>query len=227
VLRCPPGRGSARRPAAVRRAAPRWLALGEAREYCWLLYLAASVRGARRAARPNCASACDPAAHRGAAFALCRRRPPLQKKLEAARPWRASVVHALLAPWPREIALYVWARTTSRRAAEAARDYIAAGASVVTDLKGRDLLALGYRPGPLYRETLAALLAERLEGRSAPARRAGLGCRALPAGACNGCVRGATPSSAGRSRRNLVIPEAMKSRAFHYHLRVQPNDGSC
>ena len=88
-----------------------------------------------------------------------------QPLLEAARPWRASAVHALLAPWPREIAVYVWARTTSRGAAGAVRDYVAGGASVATALKGRDLLALGYRPGPVYREILAALLVERLEGR--------------------------------------------------------------
>ena len=71
----------------------------------------------------------------------------------------------MLAPQPHEIAVYVWARTTSRGAAAAVRDYLASGASVATELKGRDLLALGYRPGPLYREILAALLAERLEGR--------------------------------------------------------------
>jgi tRNA nucleotidyltransferase (CCA-adding enzyme) len=89
----------------------------------------------------------------------------VQKRLEALRPWRPAAVHALLSPWPREIAVYVWARTTKRGAADAARSYLAEGAKVGVELKGRDLLALGYAPGPLFREILAALLAERLEGR--------------------------------------------------------------
>ena len=89
----------------------------------------------------------------------------VQKRLEAARPWRPAAVHALLAPWPRELAIYVWGRTARRAAADAVRAYLAEGAHVATELKGRDLLALGYKPGPLFREILAALLAERLEGR--------------------------------------------------------------
>jgi tRNA nucleotidyltransferase (CCA-adding enzyme) len=36
---------------------------------------------------------------------------------------------------------------------------------VAVELKGRDLLALGLKPGPLFREILQALLVERLEGR--------------------------------------------------------------
>jgi tRNA nucleotidyltransferase (CCA-adding enzyme) len=141
-------------------------ALGEqGRECCWVLYLAALCEGlgpraiagfAERLAMPPRTAA------RLAALAIDGRR--LQKKLEAARPWRASAVHALLSPWPREVAIYVWARTTGRAAAEAVRSYLAEGAAVATELKGRDLLALGYRPGPIFREILAALLAEKLEG---------------------------------------------------------------
>ncbi len=145
----------------------RLAALGEReRECCWVLYLAALCEGlGPRGVADLCERLTLPPrmAARLAALVVEGRR--LQKKLEAARPWRAAAVHALLAPWPREMAVYVWARTTSRGAAAAARAFIAEGAAVVTELKGRDLLALGYRPGPIYREILAALLAERLEGR--------------------------------------------------------------
>jgi tRNA nucleotidyltransferase (CCA-adding enzyme) len=145
----------------------RLAALGEqGRDCCWVLYLAALCEGLgpRGAAELSERLAIPP---RTAArlLALVGDGRRLQKTLEGTRPLRASVVHALLAPWPREIALYVWARTTSRGTARAVRDYIARGAAVATDLKGRDLLALGYRPGPLFRQILAALLAERLEGR--------------------------------------------------------------
>jgi len=140
--------------------------LGEQDRECgWVLYLAALCEGlGPRGATELCVRLAIPPRTAARLVALVGDGRRLQKKLEAARPWRASIVHALLAPQPREIALYVWARTTSRGAADAVRDYIAAGASVVTELKGHDLLALGYRPGPLYREILAALLAERLEG---------------------------------------------------------------
>ncbi len=150
--------GSLRRKLAV---------LGEqGRECGWVLYLAALCEGlGPRGAAELCERLAIPPRTAARLLALVGDGRHLQKKLEAARPWRASVVHALLAPRPLEIAIYVWARTTSRRAAEAVRDYIATGAAVATELKGRDLLALGYRPGPLYREILAALLAERLEGR--------------------------------------------------------------
>jgi len=150
--------------AALRR---RLAVLGEeGRECCWVLFLAALCEGlgTRGVAELSERLAIPPrTAARLAVLVRDGRR--LQKKLETARPWRASAVHALLNPWPREVAVYVWARTTSRGAAEAARAFIAEGAAVTIELKGRDLLALGYRPGPLYRQILAALLDERLEGR--------------------------------------------------------------
>jgi tRNA nucleotidyltransferase (CCA-adding enzyme) len=145
----------------------RLAALGEqGRECCWLLYLAALCEGlGPRGATELCVRLAIPPRTAARLAALVGDGRRLQKKLEAARPWRASAVHALLAPQPHEVAVYVWARTTSRGAAAAVRDFIATGSSVATELKGRDLLSLGYRPGPLYREILAALLTERLEGR--------------------------------------------------------------
>jgi tRNA nucleotidyltransferase (CCA-adding enzyme) len=145
----------------------RLAALGEqGRECCWLLYLAALCEGlGPRGVAGLCERLVVPprvAARLGALVGEGRR---VQKRLEEARPWRAAAVHALLAPWPREVAIYVWARTARRGAADAARAYLAEGARVTTELKGRDLLALGYKPGPIFREILAALLAEKLEGR--------------------------------------------------------------
>jgi tRNA nucleotidyltransferase (CCA-adding enzyme) len=148
----------------------RLAALGEeGRECCWVLYLAALCEGL---GPPRVAELCErlaiPPRTAARLAALVGDGRALQRKLEAARPWSAAAVHALLAPHPREVAVYVWARTTRRGAAEAVRAFLAEGAQVATELKGRDLLALGYRPGPIYREILAALLAERLEGRVHP-----------------------------------------------------------
>jgi tRNA nucleotidyltransferase (CCA-adding enzyme) len=145
----------------------RLAALGEGgRESCWMLYLAALCEGfgPRGVAELVKRLAVPPrAASRLAALVGDGR--SLQHTLEAMRPWRPAAVHALLSPHPREVAVYVWARTTRRGAAAAVRAYLAEGAQVAIELKGRDLLALGYRPGPLYREILDALLAEKLEGR--------------------------------------------------------------
>ena len=141
--------------------------LGEGdRDSRWLLYLAALCEGlGERGAAELCERLAIPPRTAARLLALVGDGRRLQKRIEAARPWRASAVHALLAPWPREVAVYVWARTSSRGAAAAVREHLATGAAVATELQGRDLLALGYPPGPLYRDILAALLAEKLEGR--------------------------------------------------------------
>ena len=138
----------------------------EGRECGWVLYLAAMCEGlGPLGAAELCERLAIPPRTATRLRALVGDGRRLQKKLEASGPWRASAVHALLSRWPHEIAIYLWARTTSRGAAAAVRDYLAAGSTVATELKGRDLLALGYKPGPLYREILDKLLAERLEGR--------------------------------------------------------------
>jgi tRNA nucleotidyltransferase (CCA-adding enzyme) len=135
-------------------------------ECCWVLSLAALCEGlGPRGLADLCARLVIPPRTAARLTALVGEGRRLQKQLEAARPWRAGAVHALLAPRPREVAIYIWARTTRRGAADAVRAYLAGGPAAATDLKGRDLLALGYRPGPIFREILAALLAERLEGR--------------------------------------------------------------
>ncbi|HEY5998949.1 MAG TPA: CBS domain-containing protein [bacterium] len=142
-------------------------ALGEqGRECCWLLYLAALCEGLGPRGVAGLCGRLVVAPRIAARLAvLVGEGRRVQKRLEEMRPWRPAAVHALLAQWPRELAIYVWARTTRRGAADAVRAYLAEGARVATELKGRDLLALGYRPGPIFREILAALLAEKLEGR--------------------------------------------------------------
>jgi tRNA nucleotidyltransferase (CCA-adding enzyme) len=139
-----------------------------ARSESWVLSLAALCEGlGPKGVAELCARLAVPprAAARLAALVGDGRR--LQKKLEALRPWRPAAVNALLSRWPRELAVYAGARTTRRAAAAAVQSWLAEGAQVATELKGRDLLALGHRPGPLFREILDALLAEKLEGRVA------------------------------------------------------------
>ncbi len=145
----------------------RLAALGEqGRECSWVLYLAALCEGlGPQTVSGLCERLAVPPRVATRLLALVGDGRRLQKRLEASRPWRPSAVHALFSSRPRELAVYVWARTARRGAAAAVRDFLAVGAHVTTALKGRDLLALGYRPGPVFREILAALLAERLEGR--------------------------------------------------------------
>jgi tRNA nucleotidyltransferase (CCA-adding enzyme) len=134
-------------------------------ECCWLLYLAALCEAlSPRSVAELCERLAVPPRPRRRLLALVEDGRPLQKRLEAARPWRPGAVHKLLAPYPREVVMYVLARTTRRGAVAAARSYLESGARAATELKGKDLKALGYRPGPVYREILDALLEARLDG---------------------------------------------------------------
>jgi tRNA nucleotidyltransferase (CCA-adding enzyme) len=143
----------------------RLAALGEEGGRSWVLFLAALCEGlSPRAAGELCERLAVPPRPRRRLLALVGDGRRVQKLLEAAAPWRPGAVHALLAPWPRELVIYLWSRTSRRGAAEAARGFLEAGAGAATELKGRDLKALGYRPGPIYREILGALLEARLDG---------------------------------------------------------------
>ena len=152
ALRPPAGAGHARGPAAVRRAAPqaRGPRRSRAAECCWVLYLAALCEGlGPRGATELCERLAIPPRTAARLAALVGDGRRLQKKLEA----RAAVAGVGRARAARP-AGRARSRSTSGRARRAAGrprrcgTTLAAGASVATELKGRDLLALGYRPGP-------------------------------------------------------------------------------
>ncbi|MFO7676257.1 MAG: hypothetical protein R6X12_08090 [bacterium] len=91
-----------------------------------------------------------------------RRAPGLVRRLARAR--RPSTVYRLLRPLPVP-ALKVIAATSSPAAEDTIGTYLHQLADVEPLLGGRDLSALGLRPGPAFRATIERLRQARLDGR--------------------------------------------------------------
>jgi tRNA nucleotidyltransferase (CCA-adding enzyme) len=77
---------------------------------------------------------------------------------EATRPQ----IYHLLAPLGPEFILYMMAKSRHETSRKAISLYFTHLKNLKPDLKGRDLVALGYRPGPLIKEMLDRLLEARL-----------------------------------------------------------------
>lgn len=63
-----------------------------------------------------------------------------------------------------EPVLYAWARTSRPGAGEALGTLITTSRHVRTALRGKDLMEMGYPPGPAYRMMLGALMKEKING---------------------------------------------------------------
>ena len=83
------------------------------------------------------------------------------------RAYQASVVYRLLHRASPEVVLLLAARADGEAARAAVKDFLARSARVKPTLTGRDLQALGIRPGPVYRAILDALRDARLDGAAA------------------------------------------------------------
>src|SRR4030043_2032134 len=77
---------------------------------------------------------------------------------EATRPQ----IYHLLAPLDTEFILYMMAKSRHESSRRAISLYFTHLKHLKPELKGRDLLALGYHPGPLIKEMLDRLLEARL-----------------------------------------------------------------
>jgi len=71
-------------------------------------------------------------------------------------------LYTLLTQYDTEILLYIMARANNERIKKLISLYFTKLKSTVIDLKGRDLLALGFKPGALYKEIFNSLLEARL-----------------------------------------------------------------
>jgi tRNA nucleotidyltransferase (CCA-adding enzyme) len=76
-------------------------------------------------------------------------------------PTRPQIYH-LLAPLDSEFILYMMAKSRHETSRKAISLYFTHLKHLKPELKGRDLVALGYQPGPLIKEMLDRLLEARL-----------------------------------------------------------------
>lgn len=77
---------------------------------------------------------------------------------------KASQIYRRLEPFSPEVLLYMMARTTRDSTRRAISLYITRLRGTRISVTGRDLKALGFAPGPLYREILDRVLDARLNG---------------------------------------------------------------
>jgi tRNA nucleotidyltransferase (CCA-adding enzyme) len=96
--------------------------------------------------------------------ALVREGRRVAKLVDSSLPLTPGEAFDLLSGTPREVVVYAWARTTRRGSVAAIRKYLRESVHLTTFIGGRDLKALGYPPGPLYRKILSALLREKVDG---------------------------------------------------------------
>ncbi|MDE2058801.1 MAG: CCA tRNA nucleotidyltransferase [candidate division NC10 bacterium] len=87
------------------------------------------------------------------------------QKLTRAVDLRQSRMARLLDPLSPEARAVLLAVLTNGSARDAVSRYLTTSWHVVPLLKGEDLRRLGLKPGPIYRQTLAALRAAKLDGR--------------------------------------------------------------
>ncbi|HHL39462.1 MAG TPA: CBS domain-containing protein [Deltaproteobacteria bacterium] len=79
-------------------------------------------------------------------------------------PLLGSTIYSLLRPLPLEVTLYLMAKTASEKAQKAVSLYVTRLRFVKTELRGRDVMALGVPHGPAVGEVLNLLLKMRLDG---------------------------------------------------------------
>ena len=72
--------------------------------------------------------------------------------------------YTILAPLPPEILLCSMAKTRDERVKKWISTFFTKLRGTEARLKGRDLIAMGFKPGPLFREILEEILAAKLQG---------------------------------------------------------------
>ncbi|NIQ38046.1 MAG: CBS domain-containing protein [Proteobacteria bacterium] len=76
---------------------------------------------------------------------------------------KRSEVYDILEPLPTEAKLFMMAKTEDEAIKRGISLYFTSMRSVKTALGGRDLIAMGFSPGPLFREIMSAILRGRLD----------------------------------------------------------------
>jgi len=98
-------------------------------------------------------------ARRGAQQALTA----LRRKTSGGRRLRASEIYDIMDPLPTEARLFMMAKTEDEEIKRLISLYFTSLKNVRTALRGRDLISMGFEPGPLFREIINALLMARLD----------------------------------------------------------------
>jgi len=86
-----------------------------------------------------------------------------QMAVELRDPKPGRVYH-LLRPLPIEVLLYLMTKTSKEKTRKAVSLYITKLRSVKVSVTGEDLLEMGYRPGPQFKEILERVMDARLDG---------------------------------------------------------------
>ncbi|MFZ5640884.1 MAG: polynucleotide adenylyltransferase, partial [Bacillota bacterium] len=94
---------------------------------------------------------------------LCRWRSTLDE-LGAARPMKMSEIARILRNFTPEGYIFILAKAETDRVSERIKNYLARSRHNKLAVTGEDIKALGYRPGPLFKEVLDALVDARLDG---------------------------------------------------------------
>jgi tRNA nucleotidyltransferase (CCA-adding enzyme) len=136
----------------------------------WVLYLQVLLVGLRADRRR--AAARRLALHRRVivvADQLAGRAARVLSRMSAVPDLRASTVYFLLAPLRLESVLFLMAMTRSKRALAGLSRYVSSLRFRKVAVSGRDLVALGLRPGPSHGRILRRVQAAQLDG-EAPTR---------------------------------------------------------
>jgi tRNA nucleotidyltransferase (CCA-adding enzyme) len=87
----------------------------------------------------------------------------LHQKKSGRRRAKPSEVYNILEPLPTEVKLFLMAKTEDEEIKRDISLYFTALRSTRPALGGRDLIAMGFKPGPLFREIMTALLKAKLD----------------------------------------------------------------
>ena len=74
------------------------------------------------------------------------------------------LLYTLLHPYDTELLLYLMARTQSEKIRRLISKYFTQLKGTKVNLNGRDLLSMGIRPGPIFKEVFESLLQARMDG---------------------------------------------------------------
>jgi tRNA nucleotidyltransferase (CCA-adding enzyme) len=71
-------------------------------------------------------------------------------------------LYTLLAPYDTETLLFLMAKVTNKRIKQLVSNYFIKLKGTKTHLRGRDLIGMGFKPGPIFKEIFDHLLEARL-----------------------------------------------------------------
>ena len=73
-------------------------------------------------------------------------------------------IYRTLSPLPAEVLLYAMAKTKSEKTKRAISTFFTKLKGTEVFLKGKDLIAMGFKPGPSFKEIFEGILEAKLEG---------------------------------------------------------------